>query len=284
MIAFDDASARFTTFLKQQGKATATILAYRNDIAQLAAYLTDRGLTVVSSVTLELLDQFKADLASQNYTAKSISRKINSFKTFFKYLKAEGIIDVDPAVGVSHPRYTVKPPRILSKTEYRALRDACHSDIRTYAIVEMLLQTGMRIGEVANLQMEDLKNNELFVRPFESHNSRYIPLNKAAKAALDAYLKIRPNAKDKSVFITKTGKPFLIRNIRSTIERYFEIAEIKESKVNDLRHTWIYHHLASGTPLIVISKLAGHKRVSTTEKYLDLINARGDSRVKLEEL
>lgn len=284
MISFPDASARFTDFLKDKNKATATILAYRNDIAQLTGFLTNKGLTVVSSVNTDLLDQFKTDLSQRKYTAKSISRKINSIKTFFKFLKDEGLIDTDPALTVIHPKYEVKPPRILSKTEYRALRDACRSDNRIYAIVELMLQTGVRIGEVANLHLEDIKNDEIYIQPFESHLSRNIPLNQAAKDALKRYLDERPSTAGKIVFVTKTGRPFLIRNIRSSIERFFEIAEIKDAKVNDLRHTWIYHHLSAGTPLVVISKLAGHKRLSTTEKYLSMITDRKESPVKLDEL
>jgi len=284
MISFTDASARFTDFLKNKAKASATILAYRNDITQLTKFLTGKGLTVVSSVNSDLLDQFKAELALQKYTAKSISRKINSIKTFFKFLKEEGVIETDPALSVVHPKYEVKPPRILTKTEYRALRDACRSDNRIYAIVELMLQTGVRIGEVANLRMEDLKSEEVYIQPFESHLGRSIPLNQAAKDALKSYLAERPGIGGKAVFVTKTGRPFLIRNIRSSIERFFEIAEIKDAKVNDLRHTWIFHHLSAGTPLVVISKLAGHKRLSTTEKYLSMITDRKESPVKLEEL
>lgn len=193
-------------------------------------------------------------------------------------------MDSDPAASVSHPKYEIKPPRVLSKLEYRALRDACRNDIRISAIVELMLQTGIRIGEVANLKMEDYKENEIYIRPFESHEGRNIPLNKAAKESLERYLKERSKVKEKTIFITKTGRPFLIRNIRSSIERYFELADIKGAKVNDLRHTWVYHHLAAGTPLVTISKLAGHKRLSTTEKYLKLIGEKKEGTIKLEEL
>jgi len=279
-----DASVKFTEFLKNQKRASATILAYGNDITQLTTFLNKRGVSVASAVNSPLLEEFKADLEKKGYTAKSVSRKINSLKTFFRFLKNEGAIDNDPASSVSHPKYEVKPPRILSKLEYRALRDACRSDARVSAIVELMLQTGVRIGEVANLSLEDNRGTGIFIKPFESHQSRIIPLNKAAKEALGRYLTERPKAKEKAIFVTKTGHPFLIRNIRSSIERYFEMAGIKDAKVNDLRHTWVFHHLAAGTPLVTISKLAGHKRLSTTEKYLKLITEKKESSVRLEEL
>jgi len=278
-------TTKFAEFLKNHKKASATILAYTNDIAQLDKFLTERGITTITAIKLEHLENFKETLASNGYTAKSISRKINSIKTFFRFLKSEGLIETDPAASVTHPKYEIKPPRILSRLEYRALRDACRGDVRISAIVELMLQTGIRIGEVANLRLEDYKNSEIYIRPFESHAERTIPLNKAAKEALDKYLKERPKVKEKAIFVTKTGRPFLIRNIRSSIERYFDVAGIKDAKVNDLRHTWVYHHLAAGTPLITISKLAGHKRISTTEKYLKLIGeGKKEDSVRLDEL
>jgi len=73
------------------------------------------------------------------------------------------------------------------------------------------------------------------------------------------------------LFITKTGKPLLVRNIRSTINRYFKLAGVEKAKVNDLRHTFVAHHLASGVNIITVSKVAGHKRLSTTERYLQYI-------------
>ena len=110
-------------------------------------------------------------------------------------------------------------------------------------------------------------------------------LNKPAADAIAKYLEIRPKSPSHSLFITKTGRPLLIRNIRTAIDRYFRIAGIKEAKVNDLRHTWVAHQLQSGVPLTMVSKLAGHKRLSTTERYLQFIpNHNGESKVKLEEL
>jgi integrase/recombinase XerC len=113
-----------------------------------------------------------------------------------------------------------------------------------------------------------------------------VPLNKAAKDALNNYIAIRTNNENSSqaLFITKTGKALLIRNIRTAIDRYFRIAGIENAKVNDLRHTFIAHHLMAGTPITTLSKLVGHKRLSTTEKYLELIKDKQGETVKLEEL
>ena len=131
----------------------------------------------------------------------------------------------------------------------------------------------------------DLVNFTLHVPPFEDTNERTIPLNKPAAEGVKNYLEIRSKTPSHALFVTKTGRALLIRNIRTSIDRYFKIAGIKGAKVNDLRHTWVAHQLESGTSLLVVSKLAGHKRLSTTERYLQFITGKsGDGKVKLEEL
>jgi len=285
IITVSSANEKFENFLKDQKRSSSTIVAYTNDISQLEKFLKEKGVSHVTAITQDLLEEFKSQLEKEGYTSKSISRKINSLKTFFRFLEKEGVIKSNPAAAISHPKYELKPPRILSKIEYRALRDACRNDVRISAIVELMLQTGIRISEVANLKLEDYKGESIYIRPYESHSGRTIPLNKSARAALERYLAERPaNIKEKTIFVTKTGRPFLVRNIRSSIERYFEQAEIKNAKVNDLRHTWVYYQLEGGVSAATIAKLAGHKRVSTTEKYLELIPNKKEQAAKLEEL
>lgn len=277
----------FKSQLESQGRASATILAYTKDIEQIATFLKKDGKLTAGSITSEDIDAFKADLDGKQYTAKSISRKLNSIKAFFRFLKSQNLIDFNPAISISHPKYDLKPPRVLSKLEYRALRDACRADPRISAIVELLLQTGIRISELAHLATADLdlSGNKITIKAYESHPGREIPLNTAAKTALEAYLIQRPKGGAKNVFVTKTGNPFLVRNIRSSIDRFFTLSGIKTAKVNDLRHTFIAQQLMAGTPLVYVSKLAGHKRLSTTEKYLEFITEKGGKeRFRLEEL
>jgi site-specific recombinase XerD len=174
--------------------------------------------------------------------------------------------------------------------EYRALRDVSRVDIRLYSIVEILLQTGIRIGELAALSIEDIRKSKdgkidfLYIKAAGSHPSRKVPLNKSAKKALDDYILVRPETEDDTVFVTKNGRPLLVRNIRTAIDKSFERAGIKNAKVNDLRNTFIAHHLANGVGLPTVSKLVGHKRLSTTEKYLNILKSVGKEEKALKEL
>lgn len=114
---------KFVSFLKQQEKSQFTIVAYKKDLEQFAGFLTGQEKNDIRDVTKENIGDFISSLIQNNYTKKSASRKLNSVRTFFRYLKNEGVINQNPALDVSHPKYTKIPPRILTKIEYRALRD-----------------------------------------------------------------------------------------------------------------------------------------------------------------
>ncbi|MDO8486736.1 MAG: tyrosine-type recombinase/integrase [Candidatus Curtissbacteria bacterium] len=291
MKRLDEAHKEFVEHLRGKKRASATVLAYGKDIQQLVQFLNDLKKADVTEVAAEDIRTFLAKLEKEGYTQKSISRKLNSTKTFFRFLKVQELITDDPATLVDHPKFDTKPPRILSPIEYRALRDAARDDARIAAVIEILLQTGIRIGELANIRTDDVyesvgqKEGSLFIRSQENRGERTVPLNKAAETALKRYLEVRPKTANKALFVTKTGRPLLVRNIRTAIDRYYKRAGISGAKVNDLRHTWVAHHLTAGTSLVLISKIAGHKRLSTTERYLTLITTpKGEEKVKLEEL
>ncbi len=287
MVTLNDAHQQFIGHLKGRSRASANILAYGKDIEQLVSYLKDQGKTDPATIETTDLQAFMQKLADEHYTPKSISRKTNSTKTFFKFLKNSNLITNDPATGLEHPKFENKPPRILTQLEYRSLRDAARADIRILAVIEILLQTGIRIGELAKLRVEDvdLENLTLHVPPFEDTRERTIPLNKSAAESVKNYLPHRVKTPNHALFVTKTGRPLLIRNIRTAIDRYFKKAGIKAAKLNDLRHTWVAFQLQAGVPMTMVSKLAGHKRLSTTEKYLQFIQGQtSEAKVKLEEL
>ena len=282
-----DLHQTFVENLEKSGKAHATILAYGKDIEQLVEFLAKKNKLYPTEVMPDDIEEFKELLKKQRYTPKSVSRKLNSIKSFFKFLAENGEIQSNPAMLVAHPKYQLAPPRVLSKIEYRALRDACKGDPRIAAVVELLLQTGMRISELANLTIDDIdfERNVITIKAQNSRPERKVPLNMAAKKALLGYLETRPKTKEKTLFLTKTCRPFLVRNIRTSIDRYFRLAGIRDAKVNDLRHTFIVEQLRAGTPLVYVSQLVGHKRITTTERYLNLIDTpEMEPNVKIEEL
>ena len=276
---------KFIEHLESKGRSPSTILAYRADLQQLNSFLSERQKATPSQVVSEDLASFRDWLLTHKYTAKSTSRKLNAVKTFFRWLNEEKILTNDPSRDVSHPKIESTEPKFLSPLEYRALRDVVRSDTRIAAIVELILQTGMRISEVANLKLDDYKNYDIRVEAYATQPQRQVPLNEPAKVALEQYLKDRPKTDSIYVFVSKNGKPLAVRNIRAAIDRYMQKAEVPTYSVNDLRTTFIVENLKRGVDLVTISQVSGHKRLSTTERYMDLAQIKeSGKKQKLEEL
>ena len=123
------------------------------------------------------------------------------------------------------------------------------------------------------------------VEAYATQPQRTVPLNIIAKTALESYMKARPGAESLFVFISKNGKPLAVRNIRAAIDRYMQKAEIPGYSVNDLRTTFIIENLKRGVDLVTISQVSGHKRLSTTERYLELAGVKEPGKKPhLEEL
>lgn len=291
MIHFDQAHEEFISHLKRKDRAESTILAYGKDIEQLLDFVNEElNKAEVHHIEKGDIKGFLDHLREKGFTPKTISRKINSTKTFFRFLKINEYITDDPAALISHPKFETPPPRILSEMEYRALRDAAKEDTRTYAIIEVLLQTGIRIGELADITLNDIEFDEesttgiLHIPESRVTLSRDIPLNEAAVSAIKDYLNERPEAEDQHLFITRNGNPLAIRNMRAAVKRYLKEAGIEDASVNDLRHTWIAQHVKRGASLIMVSKLAGHKRIATTERYLEYVDRETQDKELLPKL
>ncbi len=263
---------KFKDYLLEKKRSRYTILAYSKDLDQFFEFLKENNIKDIKEVKRETVEAFLRSLFKRKFLPKTVSRKINTLKTFFRFLVNElKVIPASPAAEITHPRIPSKGPRFLSRLEYGALRDAVRDNPRTYAVVELMLQTGLRIGEVARLRLEDYKGKQLYVRAFESHEARTIPLNKNAQRALEEYLKIRPKSDNEALFLTRKGTPLSIRNIRASINRAFAKAGIENATVSDIRHTFIAQQLLQGTPVIVVSRIVGHKRTETTSRYLDYL-------------
>jgi len=276
---------KFTKDLENKGRSPSTILAYRADLEQLLVFLQDKNKVLSDQVNTVDIESFRDTLLNEKYTPKSVSRKLNAVKTFFRWLLTEKVLTNDPSKEVAHPKIEVSMPKFLSPIQYRALRDVIRTDSRIAAIVEVILQTGMRISEVAGLKRENIKDGKVIIEAYATQPKRTIPLNRPAKIALDAYLKSRPKADSPYVFVSKNGNPLAVRNIRAAIDRYMQRAEVPGFSVNDLRTTFIIENLKAGVDLVLISQVVGHKRLSTTERYLELAEVKEPGKKQiLEEL
>lgn len=261
---------KFIDSLKQKGRSPSTILAYRADLEQLTSFLQEKNKVLPNQVESVDLETFRDTLLAEKYTPKSVSRKLNAIKTFFRWMIDLKQVTTDASAAVAHPKIEASAPKFLSQLEYRALRDVVRGDTRIATMVELILQTGLRISEIANLKLANVKTDTLLIESYATQPERTVPLNKPAKDAINTYLPTRPKSDSPYVFISKNGKPLAVRNIRAAVDRYMQRADIPNYSVNDLRTTFIVENLKAGVDLVLLSQVSGHKRLSTTERYLEL--------------
>ena len=292
MLKVKKAHQEFIKNLKDKGRSPATVSSYDRHLEDLIMFLQELKKDHVHMITKNDLSGFINYLRKHGYTKKSIAAKANTAKTFFKFLEINEYITSNPAIVLEDIKQEKKEiePRILSTVEYRALRDAASEDLRNYAVIELLLQTGIKIGELTRIRLTDVyfKKSQtlakLTIRNTKEKVERIIPLNMSAEKAINNYLKIRPKTLEKTLFVTKTGHKLLIRNIRVFIKKYYKKAGITNARVHDLRHTFCAHHLKKGTSLLIVAKMAGHKKLATTEKYLSLIKKEQEDQIEKNAL
>lgn len=277
------------TYMPAKNLAPRTRNEYQRDLADLVRFLAQRGLTIWQQVNLTDLEYYLAELDQRQLKPASRSRKTYAIKTFFNYLTTFHYLDEqsgNPALKLIPPKVPKQERRFLQQEEYQALL-AQARDPRDRAILEMLLQTGLRLSEVAALTTadlahlpkritKDLENVGLVKVTRKGATEAYIPLNWKACEALKAWLKVRQTKvteKDlttDALWLSKFDRPLSARAIRYLVKKYLQQAGISDASVHTLRHTTATHYLAKGGDLRSVQALLGHERIETTQIYLGL--------------
>jgi integrase/recombinase XerC len=269
-----------TVGMSARNLSARTRTEYQNDLADLVAYLATRGISQVDQVGLAELEAYQAEMDRRGYAASTRERKTYAIKTFFKFLHHQGITREHIAARLIPPRREIREPRFLSEQEYQQLLRAASHNARTAAIIELFLQTGMRLSELARLTLADLEipkritrdpDNTGLVRILRKRGkTQTIPLNYKACQAVASYLRVRPAVAHDTLFVTKFKTPMSKRAVQYTITKYLQEVGITNASTHTLRHTMATHHVARGTDLKTVQETLGHERLETTAIYVSL--------------
>ncbi|MBF5060174.1 tyrosine-type recombinase/integrase [Candidatus Neptunochlamydia vexilliferae] len=273
----------FEQQLKKQDLSARTISGYLNDIFFFKKWVTQiYGKEVpFSQIAKEDIKAFRQDLLTiKRQKATSINRRLQSLKRFFDWAHRHKHTKVNPCTSVRFVRLQRgNQPHSLNKKEVHALLRAAGQSKhglakRNYAFIQLALQTGMRIGEIVNLQFRDISIQQRvgFVRIVDGKGlrERKIPLNATARRALSAYLKGRSLQPDDFVFATKRGEPATVRGLQAIIQSLGKKAHIKRVHLttHTLRHTFAMNFLqANEGKLVELASLLGHESLNTTAIY-----------------
>lgn len=253
-----------------------TIRAYRDDLRQFIGWVRSNRVDWDMPVRLTRFDivEFINHLAAIKTTGVTRVRKLAAIRKFFGFLKENSIIAGNPAETVKGPRKEEKEPNILHKNEYKALLFEAQGNSRDYAIIQVFLQTGLRVGELVNLTLSDIdvENKTLTVRQGKGKRDRTIPLEEQALRALKSYLSERIVGDDSMpVFLAKNETSMDVRTVRYVVQKYLKLAGIrKKASVHTLRHTFGTHKVDKGMTLPALQELLGHRKMETTYKYVHL--------------
>jgi integrase/recombinase XerC len=272
---------RYLAGLARTAASTHTLDAYRSDLRQLLEFLSPPGVEppAPESIDLLLLREWMLWLYRQELEAVSIRRKVAAVRGLFQFLQREGVAAINVARLLRLPKAPQKLPVVMTAEQMNTLLDdvAAGKLERPYpsrdrAMLEVLYGCGVRVSELAGLNLDDLDRaaEETWMRVRgKGKKERQVPLPGQAAAALERYLAERPVAREeRAVFLNHRGHRLGVRGIHGIVKLYATVLCGDPSvHPHGFRHAYATHLLAGGADLRAIQELLGHARLSTTQKY-----------------
>lgn len=263
---------QFIRFLEIENDASRhTLRAYRKDLEAFNEYLGTK------TVDIEMIDVrgFVAQQIKDGLSRTTASRRLASIRSFLNFLCREGFIRHNPAKLVSTPKTEKKLPQFLSVDDVFSLiekpDDIGFIHARDKAILELLYSSGLRVSEMAELNVDDVNTKEGLVKVRgKGKKERILPIGSKAIGAIKSYMveKMLLKKKNRAMFINRSGTRLSDRSIRRVVVKYSRMIGINgQIGPHTLRHTFASHLLQAGADLRVIQELLGHSSLSTTQKY-----------------
>jgi integrase/recombinase XerC len=258
-----------------------TIRAYARDLDQWVCFLlhAERREPSVAVADRLILDATARDvrawlaaLHARGLDAASVARKLAAVRSLYRFLARRGAIRRNPAREVRAPRVAHKLVTFLPSDEAQALVEARglagHARERDVAILEMLYATGLRVSELAGLDLDAVDRDARTVRVLgKGARERIVPYGTPAARALDTYLGRRGLSRG-PVFVNHRGGRLSPRSVHTIVRRAVRAAGVtRRVSPHTLRHTFATHLLDRGADLRMIQELLGHRRLSTTQRY-----------------
>lgn len=256
----------------ERGASRHTVRSYRADLADCAAFLAARGLGSLADADARALRAYLADLHERGLARSSVARHLATLRSFYRFLLRRGHARANPAAQLASPRLPKRLPTYLPIDESEALLRADFSasptGARDRAVLELLYATGVRVAELAGLDVEDVDLREGAVQVLgKGGKERIVPLGRKAVEALRAYLAGRETTTG-PLFRNARGGRLTVRSIHRIVRARARAAGLhRRVTPHTLRHTFATHLLDAGADLRLIQELLGHARLGTTQKY-----------------
>lgn len=287
-IAIDDINRlldRYNAYLLlERGLSDNTREAYRDDIDKLLSFLSDESIPL-RNVELETLQSFICQLHDLGIAPRSQARIISGIKSFFRFLKLDNYLDINPSLLLETPRTGRHLPEVLSIEEIDDMISAIDLSApegqRNRAIIETMYSCGLRVSELVNLEIDKVYTDEEYVIiKGKGSKERLVPISRVALDEISRYMEQRNEMKIKPgeeniLFLNRRGHRLTRVMIFYIIRQYAELAGIrKEISPHTLRHSFATHLLEGGANLRAIQQMLGHESIATTEIYIHIDRTR----------
>ena len=277
---------QFIEYLEyEKGYSKKTIINYEKDLELFNIYLKENKITDIKNIDYNTIRKYLSHLHEKKYLSSSISRKISTLRSFFKYNLKENKITNNPMTLISNPKREKKLPKYLNYEEMEKLLNSIDTSelegIRDKLIIELLYSTGIRVSELVNIKIKDIRIKENQINILGKGNKERIVLfGEKAKEEIKTYLNaykeyFQGNILNNYLLINKKGKQLTTNKIELIVKDVLKKSSLKLNiSPHTLRHTFATHMLDSGADLKSVQELLGHENLKTTAIYTHISNER----------
>ncbi|BAQ10505.1 tyrosine recombinase xerc [Bacillus sp. OxB-1] len=262
----------------EKNYSSYTVSEYEKDVNEFLEFLKVEGLESLEEVTYPVARLYVTRLYDKHLSRSTISRKISSVRSYFKFANARYDISDIAFRSLHHPKKEERLPAFFYEEELKSLFDACDGrdkkSLRDRALLELLYATGIRVSELTGIRLKDLDDQLGIVMVMgKGRKERYVPYGEFAQSALSAYLEesrpllVKQKVHD-ALFVNLRGDPLTDGGVRHILKMLMERASI-HSKIypHMIRHTFATHLLSNGADMRTVQELLGHSHLSSTQVY-----------------
>lgn len=266
---------KFESYLLKEKRSSAhTVNAYIKDVESFLEYIQIDDLNILNEISYHLVRSWMVNLIDEGLNNRSVNRKLSSLRTFFKWAKRNGHIEIDPMLRITGPKQNKRLPEFVKEEEIDIsildeLFSADFSGKRDRIIFELLYQTGIRLSELINIKNSDFQNSAIKVLG-KRNKERIIPISPLLEKEISEYMHLKSDSQFDITYLlcTNKGKKLYPKFVYRKINYYLSlVTSLGKKSPHVLRHTFATHMLNNGAGLESLKEVLGHASLSATQIY-----------------